>query len=207
MLYLYTGTDIDTARAAARAAAGDVAIRITDAHSIEDARAALQGGGVFMGPQVVIFDRVFGSDEMKELIFASLQLMKLAPDSFYVVSEKLDTATQKQLEKYAEETKKFEAARSAKEASSIFAIANALKKSDKKTLWVSYQRELMSGTAPEAIHGILFWAAKDMFLKSREGSGEHTRAKKLIATLAELPHTSRRRGEELSYSLEQFLLS
>lgn len=207
MLYFYTGTDIDSARAAARAAAGESAIRITDAHSIDDARAAMQGGGMFMGPQIVIFDRVFGSDEMKELLFASLQFMKFAPDSFYIVSEKLDAATSKQIEKSAEETKKFEAARSAKEASSIFAIANGLKKGDKKSLWVSYQRELINGAAPEAVHGILFWAAKDMFLKSREGSGEYARAKKLIAQLAELPHTSRRRGEELSYSLERFLLS
>jgi hypothetical protein len=207
MLYFYTGTDIDTARAAARAAAGETAMRITDAHSIDDARTALLGGGMFMGPQTIIFDRVFGHDEMKELLFTSLSYMKIAPDFFYIVSEKLDAATQKILEKNADETKKFDLARSAKASSDIFAIANALKKGDKKSLWVGLQRELMNGAAPEAIHGILFWAAKDMFLKSREGSGEHARAKKLVASLAELPHTSRRRGEELSYSLERFLLS
>ena len=207
MLYLYTGTDIDTARAAARAAAGEAAMRITDAHSIDDARTALLGGGMFMGPQTVIFDRVFAHDEMKELLFTSLSYMKIAPDFFYIVTEKLDAATQKVLEKNADETKKFDLARSAKADSDIFAIANALKKGDKKSLWVGLQRELMNGAAPEAIHGILFWAAKDMFLKSREGSGEHVRAKKLIASLAELPHASRRRGEELSYSLERFLLS
>ena len=33
------------------------------------------------------------------------------------------------------------------------------------------------------------------------------RAKKLIALLAELPHETRRRGVELEYALERFVLS
>jgi len=207
MLYFYTGTDTDAMRAAARAAAGERAMRITDAHSLDDARAALQGGGMFMGPQVVIFDRVFARDEMRDLMLTSLAHMRGAHDSYYIVSEKLDVPTQKQIEKQATETKKFDLARAAKAGSSIFDIANALKRADKKSLWVSLQRELMNGAAPEAVHGILFWAAKDMFLKSREGSTEHARAKKLVAVLAELPHTARRHGEDLGYSLERFLLS
>jgi hypothetical protein len=46
-----------------------------------------------------------------------------------------------------------------------------------------------------------------MFLKSRVGSPERTRGAALIASLAELPHDSRRRGEDLEYALERFLLT
>ena len=73
MLYFYTGTDTEAMRAAARAAAGESAVRITDAHSLDDARAALQGGGMFMGPQVVVFDRVFGLDETATKTYLGLE--------------------------------------------------------------------------------------------------------------------------------------
>ena len=89
----------------------------------------------------------------------------------------------------------------------MFALANALRRADKKALWVGYQRELAKGGAPEAILGVLFWAAKDMFIKSKEGTRESNRAKKLVAELAELPHEARRNGFDLEYALERFVLS
>jgi hypothetical protein len=66
--------------------------------------------------------------------------------------------------------------------------------------------------APEAIHGVLFWGAKDMFLKSlpagrQDASAEHERAGTLVAELSELPHEARRRGFDLEYALERYILS
>jgi hypothetical protein len=86
-------------------------------------------------------------------------------------------------------------------------MANALRKSDKKALWVGYMRELEKGSAPEMVHGVLFWAAKDMLLKAGRDVATHNYATKLVAHLAELPHEARRRGEDLEYALERFLLS
>ena len=88
----------------------------------------------------------------------------------------------------------------------VFRLADALRAGNKKALWVGYQRELQHGAAPEALHGVLFWAAKDMVLKS-SGSAQKSHAKNLIAELATLPHEARRQGEDLEYALERFILS
>jgi hypothetical protein len=207
MLYLYFGTDIEKARAAARARAGERALRITDAHTVEDLGAALLGGGMFGAEQTVILDRIFANGAMHEIIFAKLSTLRDSRDSFHLVTEKLDVTSQKMIEKHASEVQKFEMAKGSREVSTVFALANALKRGDKKILWVALQREFLNDAAPEALHGMLFWAAKDMFLKSRLGSTDRARAAKLVAQLAELPHEARRRGEELSYALERFTLA
>jgi len=90
--------------------------------------------------------------------------------------------------------------------SSIFKVADAMRAADKKALWVLYMKEIAKGSAPEAVHGILFWAAKDMLLKATSAKAEE-RASQLVATLVELPHEARRRGEDVEYALERFTLT
>jgi len=155
--------------------------------------------------RAVVFDGVCSNDEMRALVLQSLAVLKASADHYIIFEEKPDAATRKQIEKYAETSEKFDAVKQ-KDSSSIFSLANALRRGDKKALWVGYQRELASGKAPEAIHGVLFWGAKEMFLKSGAGAAKD-RAGKLIATLAELPHESRRKGIELEYAIERFVLS
>lgn len=209
MLFLYTGTDRSKARLEVNTAAKKTAkkgslFRVTDASSVEDLRAALRGSGMFEESRVVILDGIFANEEMSALALASLQLMKEAPDTFYILEEKLDAARKKQVEKYAEDSKRFDAPKKA-EQKTIFILANALRRGDKKTLWVGYQREHQD-SAPEAIHGVLFWGAKQMLL-SAGSVEEKTRAKKLVAQLAQLPHEARRGGFELEYALERFVLA
>jgi hypothetical protein len=149
---------------------------------------------------------ILGNDEMREILTAELPTLKSSTDHFFMLDEKPDAATRKLVEKYAEKFERFDAAKKAEGGTTIFALANALRAGNKKALWVGYQRELLNDAAPEAIHGVLFWAAKDMLLKSR-ADAEKIRAKKLIANLTELPHEARRRGEDLEYALERFVLS
>lgn len=207
MVYLFYGTDRDKAREemnkAVRAVKKAEVVRITDANSLADLNAALSGGGMFGGKRVVVLDGVFTNEEMKRSILDSLVRLKESDESIYILEEKPDAETRKKLEKYAEAVKKFDAKKE-KERGGIFALAYALKGGDKKRLWVEYQRALLRDEAPEAIHGVLFWGAKDMFLKSR--GTEHERAGKLVAELAELPHEARRRGFELEYALEHYIL-
>ena len=211
MLHFYTGTDREKARTAMDAAVKSIAkkdtlvVRISDANTPADFATALQGSGMFAQERVVVFDSILANEEMRWMALDSLKALKESDEHFFMLEERPDAATRKQIEKYAEDSERFDALKQ-KEASSIFALANALKRGDKKGLWVAYQRELGKGSAPEAVHGILFWGAKDMFMKASEGSLKQ-RAKKLIAELAELPHESRRRGEELEYALERFVLS
>ncbi len=211
MLYLYTGTDRTKARTAMQAAVahaqkGGVSItRINDANTLDDLAAALHSGGMFATERIVVLENVFENDEMREVLRAELPTLKSSTDHFFLYEEKPDAATRKLIEKYAEKSERYDAAKKADGGTTIFALANALRAGNKKALWVGYQRELLNDAAPEAIHGVLFWAAKDMLLKS-SAVVDKTRAKKLIASLTELPHEARRRGEDLEYALERFVL-
>ncbi len=211
MLCFFSGTDREGARIALNREVEKTSknilsvVRITDASTVDDLRAALQGGGMFGEARVVVLDGTLVNEEMRDLVVSSLTALQESPETFFILEEKLDADTRKRIEKVAEKSERFDD-KTKKKENNIFAIANALKRRNKRTLWISYHDELAKGAAPEAIHGVLFWGAKDIFMKSSAGESRE-RAKKLIATLAELPHEARRRGEDLEYALERFVLS
>lgn len=207
MIFLYLGTDREKAR---QKMSADIAkksngtiLRITDAHSVGDMKEALQGGGMFAQARILIFENVCLIDEMKEVLLATLPELAATKEVAFIYEEKPLMDLKKKLEKHAEKTEKFDAPKKERDGS-IFGIANALRRADKKALWVSYMTEIAKGTAPEAIHGVLFWGVKDAFLK---GGEKDARLRRLIAELAVLPHEARRRGEDLEYALERFALS
>ncbi len=205
MLYFFSGTDTEKARAALNAAVekqkGMSVLRITDAHPLADLDAALRGPGMFDEKRVVVLEHVYQNDEMRVVLQAELSRLAKSAEIFFMLEGALDAATRKSIEKYAEVFEHFDT-KATKKQETIFALANALQNGKKKDLWVGYQRELIAGKAPEAIHGVLFWAAKQYYLR-----GGSEKARKLVAELAELPHEARRRGEELEYALERFVLS
>jgi hypothetical protein len=161
---------------------------------------------MFGEKRAVVLDGVLGNGEMRDLILGMPPQFKDSDEPVFMLEGKLDADTRKKLEKYAERTERFDAKKE-RESGEIFSLAYALRRGDKKALWVGYQRALAREEAPEAIHGVLFWGAKDMLLRSKAGSPERSRGIRLVAELAELPHEARRRGFELEYALEHFLLS
>jgi len=209
MLNVFLGTDRQKALAAVNAAVSKSkarVVRISDASSIGDLRAALAGGGMFGEKRIVVLDRVADNEEMREIMLAELPSLSGQSDTYVLYEEKVDAATKRLFEKHAEKVEVFDAAKSAKARPTVFALVNYMNAGDKKKLWVGYQQELSLGNAPEAIHGTLFWGAKQAVLAARNVR-DVERSKRLIITLAELPHRSRRRGEELEYALERFILS
>lgn len=210
MLHLYIGTD----REKVRNALGDAlakckhanTIRITDVHTLDDLAMALAGGGLFDEAHTVILEGTLANEEMRKVVITALPTIHTATDSVHIIEEKIDATTKKLLEKYAETTTIFDLPKKAQRASNIFALADALKRGDRKRLWIDYQHALAEGTAAEAIHGVFFWGAKDMLLKARD---EKTRARAsgFVAELAQLPHEARRSGEDVNYALERFVLS
>ena len=182
-------------------------MHITDAHSLADLDAALEGGGMFPpgGGRAVILDGIFTNEELRERLLAKLAPLKEASDSFFIFEEKLDAATKRSVVKYAGKAETFDAPKGEKD-NAIFRMRFALEKGDKKALWVGLMHEIAAGKAPEAVHGFLFWAAKQMVLARHSGVQER-RARTLLSRLAELPHESRRKGVELEYALERFVLS
>jgi len=211
MLFVFTGTDRKKAReamsAAIRKASGKNihALRITDAHTVGDLEVALRGRGMFESERVVVLEGIFTNDEMRPLLEDSIETLAASDEKVFLFEEKPDAATRKLLAKYAKTTETFDAPKSERE-DNFFAVANAFRAGKKKELWVLLQREYALGKAPEMLHGSLFWAAKQMLLKPR-GAIDALRGKELVAQLAALPHEARRRGEELEYALERFVLS
>lgn len=207
MFFFYSGTDTEKIRAAVqqklRTVKGSV-VRVTDAHTTEDFKAAFQGKGMFGETQVVVFEHVLQHADMNVLLLDSLEVLKNSDDVFIVVEEKVDAATRKRIEKYAEESDRYDAKKNAAD-NTAFDMANALQRGDKKNLWVSYMRELGKGSSPEMLHGILFWAAKQSAMKAN--GPVKKKAEDLIIALVELPHEARRRGVDMEYALERFVLS
>jgi DNA polymerase III delta subunit len=208
MFYFFTGTDTEKARSALaevlkkHSAAGTETLRITDAHTLHDLIASLQGGGLFSAKRTVVLDHVLLNPEMRAYLLERFQVLRDSPETFYIYESVLDAATRKSFEKYAETSEKFDLVKTTKKDNSIFELANALQRGKKKELWVGYQREIMAGKAPEAIHGTLFWGVKQMIIRDNS-----PRARLLLAQLAEIPHEARRKGCELEYALEHFVLS
>lgn len=180
-------------------------VRLTDTHSLEDLSSLLSGGGMFRTPRIIVFEYILAREDMRDMIESRLIELGDSHEQFYWIEEKIDATTKKILSKHAT-LELHDLPKKAASATTIFALANALKRGDKKELWISYQRELLAGSAPEAMHGILFWGVKDMILKSRSVF-ETQRGERLVAQLIDLPHRARRRGEELEYALENFVLS
>ncbi len=211
MLYFFGGTDRKKSRDAMNAAIAKLAkkaertVRVSDANSPADLEAALAPGGMFAEKRIIIFEGVLGNVEMAPRLRDSLAALAESEDIYFILEEKADVATKKQIEKHAEKAEYFEAEKK-KAADDFFKTAFALLSDDKKTRWVALQRELIAGKAPEAVHGTIFWRAKSIFMKSG-GEKEKKRGKMLVERLTELPHEARRRGEEMEYALERFLLS
>ncbi len=187
---------------------GAYVARVSDANTIADLSAALQGAGMFDSPaggRTVVLDGICANEDMRGVLMSELPVIARSRDSYFMFEEKPDADTRKHIEKYADTRERYDAVARGKDTS-VFKLADALRARDKKALWVGLHREFGKGKAPEAIHGVLFWAVKDMFVKARTDE-MRTRAKRLLSELAEVPHESRRRGEELEYALERFALS
>lgn len=212
MLYFYTGTDRQKARDEMNKKVAHVVknnvriVRITDANTVFDLASVLQGGGMFREHRVVILEGLSANEDMFAMMKSALEMMRTSHEHFFIFEEKPVAETRKTIQAYAKKSERFDASKP-KDDKSIFSLANALKRADKKALWVSYQRELVKGSAPEAIHGVLFWGAKQMVLSARPGSAEYHRAARLVEKLAELPHEARRNNMPLEYALERFALS
>ena len=208
MLYVFTGTDREKARAAMNAAVKKTApkaviVRITDANTPADLEVVLRGRGMFDPERVVVLEGIFTGEETRPILEQALETLHESDEHFFIFEEKPDAAARKVLGKYAK-PQTFDAPKKERE-DNFFALVNALRAGSKKDLWVLLQREYASGKAPEMLHGSFFWAAKQMVLKPR--GSEAVRGKKLVALLAALPHEARRRGEDLEYALERFVLS
>ncbi|MES2994479.1 MAG: hypothetical protein V4681_00360 [Patescibacteria group bacterium] len=214
MIYLFHGSDTNKVRAkafawvaAARAKAPEAAyIRISaDQVSASSLLEALSSQGLFFTKTLVLLDDPFALSESGEMVLEHIDLLASSDNPVAVLAPKLLAARAKKLEAVAEKTFKIDAVAS-KDRGFNSALVNALAAKDSAALWKEIIKATRAGDAPEAVHGLLHWKARDLMQKGGRGwDKEETRA--LSLSLIELLSDSRGRDLPLPLALERFALA
>lgn len=214
MMYLFHGSDVSRARAkafawvaAARAKAPDAAyIRLEGKDITEDAvRSAIATQGLFFSKALILIDDPFADTATGDVVLNLLEVIALSENPIAILAPKLHNARVATLEKHAAKVFK-EDARPVASRGFNTKLVNALGMRKGSVLWVEIQKAMRAGDAPEAIHGLLHWKARDLMQK---GSPVWTpaEARELSVTLIEMVHDARSGDLPLAQALERFALA
>jgi DNA polymerase III delta subunit len=228
MIYLFHGTDIEKTRtkafewvAKARAKEPNLAYvrlareELTNA-ALEDAALS---GGLFVKRLLILIDDPFsatrtaseeeGSEEEStgNILEEHLDNLAVSDNAIIILAPKLAAVKAKKLAAKAKIEYKYDSTAAREDARGFNSnLVNALSARSREKLWLEINRALYAGDAPEMLHGLLHWKARDLMEKgSRAWSPKESR--QLSLSLIELLQSSRRGGLDLSLSLEQFALS
>ena len=234
MIYLFHGSDVEKVRAkafawvaAARAKEPNLAYarlsreELSDA-SLEDAAAS---GGLFVKRLLVLIDDPYPQSRGDEgedtecpvrgghLVSAPavldeyLEELAASDNAIIILAPKLTEAKVKKLVSLAKAEYKYDKSAAASGGRGFnSALVNALANRSRAALWLEVNRALRAGDAPEMLHGLLHWKARDLMEKgSAKWSPAEARA--LSLSLITLLQSSRSGGLPLSIALERFALS
>jgi hypothetical protein len=228
MIYLFHGSDVEKVRrkafdwvAAARAKEPNLAYvrlareELTEA-ALEDASLS---GGLFIKRLLILIDDPFPStraaseedDGEKEgtssVIEEHIDELAASDNAIIILAPKLAAVKAKKLVAKAKMEYKYDKIAAREDARGFNSnLVNALSARSRDKLWLEINRALIAGDAPEMLHGLLHWKARDLMEKgSRAWSPAESR--QLSLALIELLQNSRRGGLDLSLSLERFALS
>lgn len=214
MIYLFHGTDIGRARAkafawvtAARLKAPDAVYVRLEGDEITEAavRDAIGSQGLFFSKSLVLLDDPYQTKEGAEVMALLKDELVSSENPIGILAPKLTAAQLRELEPVAAKVFREDAqAKSVRGFNS--ALVNALGNRDGKALWKEILKALRAGDAPEAVHGLLHWKARDLLAK---GSPRWARAeaRALSVSLIELVADARSGDLPLAQSLERFALS
>lgn len=215
MIYLFHGTDVEKVRAkafgwvaAARAKAPDAPyIRLSaDVITPEALDEVVQSQGLFFSKMLVLLDDPFSLTETGELILQKLPVLQESANPIAILSPKLLAARIKKLEVVAEKVFVFDAKEKKPTRGFNASLVNALAARDRAALWKELQKAERAGDAPEMLHGLLHWKARDLMQKGGKG-WDTEEARVLSRSLIELLSDSRSGDLPLSLQLERFVLS
>lgn len=214
MIYLFTGSDVNRARAkafqwitASRAKAPDAYYSRLSPEQVSEAtlREALSMQGLFFSKTLVALDDPFSTAESADMVLKLLPELAASPNIVAIIAPKLLAARTKKIEAVAEKVFIVDAA--AKPARGFnSALVNALAAKDGSALWKEIVKALRLGDAPEMVHGLLHWKARDMMQKGGR-SWTPDEARRLSRDLIVLLSDSRGRDLPLNLALERFALS
>ncbi len=207
MIYLFYGSDVEKTRTKAFEWVAKARLKEPNLAYVRLAReeltsAALEdaalSGGLFVKRLLILIDDPFQEQEDSQDIFEEhLEALAVSDNAIIILAPKLATAKAKKIIAKAKLVYKYDMpARVGKPERGFNSnLVNALASRSSEKLWLEINRALRAGDAPEMLHGLLHWKARDM------------RDRQLSLDLISLLQTSRRRGLDLSLSLEKFALS
>lgn len=227
MLYLFHGSDTEKVRlkafawvAAAKAKEPQlvytrIAREEVSPQAIED---IVHASGLFVQRRLILLDDPLPSartesDDSDELVSSAtvlddvLESLAASDNVVLILAPRLAAAHVKKIGAHAKQVYSYERAAARADVRGFnAALVNALGSRDSGKLWLELQRAYRVGDAPEMLHGLLHWKARDLMQKgSREWSAHD--ARRLSLDLIELLQSSRRGGLELHAALETFALS
>lgn len=214
MIYLFCGSDVSKVRAkaflwvaAARNKAPDAAyIRLTNEQLTEAALTDAMGTqGLFYTKSLILLDDPFALTDSGEVVLSYLDELARSGNPIAIVAPKLLAARVKKLEARAEKVFKIDVEERATRGFNS-GLVNALAQKDGPALWKELQKAYRQGDAPEMVHGLLHWKARDMMQKGNPAWGK-LGARKLSRDLIELVSDSRSGDLQLGEALERFALS
>lgn len=215
MIYLFYGSDTGKVRAKAFQWVEASRKKQPEAHYVrlspeDTSLASLEelatASGLFFTKSLVLIDDPFSFAASGEAVLGSLALLADSPNPIAILAPKLKAAETKKLE--AKAAKLFKTDVTAKKEGRGFnsGLVNALAAKNGKALWMEIEKALRAGDAPEMLHGLLHWKARDLMQKgSRSWSESESRA--LSLGLIELLSDARSESLDLGVALERWALS
>lgn len=214
MIYFFHGSDVHKVRAkafqwvvAARAKAPEAAyVRLTpDQLTEESLTEALSSQGLFFAKTLVLLDDPFGESAAGELVLTHLDALKDSPNAVAILAPKLLASRATKITAVAEKTFVIDAI-AKKERGFNSGLVNALAARNREALWKEVTTALREREAPEALHGLLHWKARDLMQKGGRGWTPES-ARSLSVSLIELLSDSRGKDLPLPLALERFALT
>ena len=228
MIYLFHGTDIEKTRtkafewvAKARAKEPNLAYvrlareELTNA-ALEDAALS---GGLFVKRLLILIDDPFPSsrtvseeesgeeENMSGILEEHLDSLVASDNAIIILAPRLAVAKAKKFVAKAKMEYKYDKLAAREEARGFNSnLVNALAARSRDKLWLEINRALYAGDAPEMLHGLLHWKARDLMDKGRR-TWKPQEARALSLSLISLLQSSRRGGMDLGLALEKFALS
>jgi hypothetical protein len=228
MIYLFYGSDVEKTRtkafewvAKARAKEPNLAyVRLAreelTAAALEDAALS---GGLFVKRLLILIDDPFsttrapseededGEEDTGNILEEYLDTLAASDNAIIILAPKLAAAKAKKIVAKAKLEYKYDKPAAREDARGFNSnLVNALATRSREKLWLEINRALYAGDAPEMLHGLLHWKARDLMEKgSRAWTPKESR--QLSLALISLLQSSRRGGLDLSLSLEKFSLS
>lgn len=217
MIYFFHGTDIEKVRtkafewvAKARAKEPNLAyVRLAredlTSSALEDATLS---GGLFVKRLLILIDDPYAKDIVSHssdegltmsphsVLDEHIDALASSDNAIVILAPKLVAAKAKKLIAKAKVEYKYDKPAALEDKRGFNSrLVNALGSRSREKLWLEINRALRAGDAPEMLHGLLHWKARDM------------RDRKLSLDLISLLQTSRRGGLDLDLALEKLSLS